>query len=250
SWSRAFAKVTLIVLGFFLWGAAVALLFGGSFVILTYQIYRIFIHNPFFIVPGWLAITAAFLLFPSGMLAMYEPVRHSRPHRGTLMYLLLVLLCLEASSAVMTQVYLSNTSDQLKTNMPPFFLGCNRTAPVHCGREAVDTIHKQLKCCGISNYTDWMRVPHNHLRTRPALVPESCCKETFLDCRGNMSQPEKLYKEGCLKKLEERLHFVKQYMVWCCAAVAFLEILAALCNGVLMKEQPFQDFRLLESATF
>ncbi|XP_078241008.1 tetraspanin-3 [Pogona vitticeps] len=251
SWNRVFARVMLTFLGFFLWGAAVALLFGGIFVILTYQIYRIFIHNSFFAVPGWLAITAAFLLFPTGALAIYEPVRNSRPYRGTLMYLFLVLLCLEASSAVMTRIYLTNTSDQLKNNMQPFFHRCNRTAPAHCGSEAVDTIHKQLGCCGLSNYTDWMRMPQNHLRTtRPGIAPESCCKGTHLDCHGNMSEPEKLFEEGCLKKLEERLSFVMQYMAWCCVVVGCLEILAALVNGMLMKEQPYRDFHLLESATF
>ncbi|XP_062984803.1 tetraspanin-3-like [Elgaria multicarinata webbii] len=249
-WSRAFAKVGLTLLGFFLWGAAVALLFGGAFVILTYETYRPFFQNKFFLVPGWLAIGAALLLFPAGALAMCTPLKNSRHQQGALMYLLLVLLCLEASSAVMTQIYSARAGHQLKNSMGCFFLRYNQTVPSLCGMEAVNTIHKQLKCCGLYNYTDWMVPLPNHLPTGRAFAPETCCKETYLDCNGDVNQPEKLFNEGCLQKLEERLHFVMHYLAWCCLAVGCLEMLAAISNGILMKEQPFQDFRILDSAAF
>uniref|UniRef100_A0A8D2KZ72 Tetraspanin n=1 Tax=Varanus komodoensis TaxID=61221 RepID=A0A8D2KZ72_VARKO len=245
-WSRAFAKVALTLLGFFLWGAALALLFGGTFVILTYENYRSFFQNKFFLVPGWLAIGAALLLFPTGALAMCAPLRNSRHQQGTLMYLLLVLLCLETSSAIMAQIYSAKAGYQLKNIMDYSFHLHNQTIPM----EAVDSIHKQLKCCGVYNYTDWMVALPTRLQAGRVLAPESCCKETYLDCTGDVSQPEKLFNEGCLKKLDERLRFVMCYLAWCCLVVGCLEMLAAISNGILMKEQPFQDFQILDSAVF
>ncbi|XP_061473166.1 tetraspanin-3-like [Rhineura floridana] len=250
SWSRAVAKVVLILLGFFLLGAAVAFFFSGAFMILTYKSYRVFFQNRFFLLPGWLAIMAALLLVPTSALAMCAPVRNSRPHQGTLMYLLLVLLCLEASSAIMTQIYSVKVGYQLENNMDHFFHRYNRTAPNHYSNEAVDTIHKQLKCCGIYNYTDWIVALPTHLQMGHFFAPKSCCEEAYLGCNGNISQLEMLFQEGCLKKLEERLHLVMQCVAWCCTVVGCLEMLVAVSNGILMREQPFQDFRILDSAAF
>lgn len=251
SWSRAFAKIVLTLLGFFFWGAAIALLFGGAFVILTYKNYRSFFQNRFFFLPGLLAMLAAFLLFLAGGLAMCTPVRNSRHHQGILMYLLLVLSCLEVSSVVMAQIYYSRLNHQLKSSMDYVFHQYNRTVPNGYHNEAVDTAQKQLKCCGVYNYTDWrtLALP-SRSHSKHVSIPGSCCRPTTLGCTGDSNQPEKLFEDGCLGKLEDRLHFVTCYLSWCFLIVGCLEVLAAVSNGLLMKEQPFQDFRILDSAVF
>ncbi|XP_053155981.1 tetraspanin-3-like [Hemicordylus capensis] len=247
---KLFATVILCLLGFLFWLAAVALLFGGTFVILTFKNYRLFLQNNFFLVPGWLVIIAALLLFMTGVFAMCTPV-NARHRRGTLMYLLVILFCLETSSVVMTQLYTAKVSSQLKGTMDYFFHRYNMTVPSYYAYEAVDTIHKQLRCCGIYSYTDWTTgpLPH-HLQSGHVFVPESCCRETYLDCTGDVSHLEKLFKEGCLRKLEERLDFDMQFMTWTCVVTGCLELLAVFCNGVLMKEHSCHDFRILDSATF
>ncbi|XP_066472794.1 tetraspanin-3-like [Tiliqua scincoides] len=251
SWSQVFAKVALSLLGFFLWGAAVAFLFGGAFVMLTYRNYSSFFHNPVFLVLAWLAFVAAFFLFLTGVLAMCTPVKTSRHHQGTLMYLLVVLFCLEASSVVIIQLSSATVCNELRSSVDSFFHQNNRTVPNHYANVSVDMTHKQLQCCGIYNYTDWIGgMLLDRLQTQHASAPESCCKETYMHCLGDASEVEKLFKEGCLKKLEERLHFVTCYVSWCCVVVGCLEVLAVISNGMLMRELPFQDFRILDSAAF
>lgn len=250
SWDRALPKVVLTFVGFFLWGASLLLLFGGLFVIFTYKSYGAFFPNQFFLLPGWLAILTAALLFPAGLLAIYVPVKSSHYSQGILMYLLLVLFCLETSSVAMTQVYSAKACYQLRSSLNHFFHRYNWTFPHHCSTEMVDSIHKQLKCCGIYNYTDWTEGLPKSLQSGHILVPESCCKETFLDCNGDLNQPEKLFKEGCLMKLQKRLRFITQYMVWCCVLVICLEVLAAVSNGILMKAPPAPNFGILDSSAF
>nr|XP_056704940.1 tetraspanin-3-like [Euleptes europaea] len=251
TWSRAFAKVSLALLGFCLWGAALALLFGGAFVILTYKSYNVFFQNSCFVLPGSLALVTAFLLFLAGALAMFTPGKNSRHHQGMLMYLLVVLFCLEASSVVMTQIYSTQVAYQLTSSMRSLFQQYNKTVPNDPSNEAVDAIQLRLKCCGIYNYTDWhvLALP-SHLQIGPVFAPKSCCKEAALDCPDNVIQPEKLFEEGCLQKLEKRLRFVRHYMNWSCVIGGCLEMLTVICNGMLMKQQPFQDFRILDSANF
>ncbi|XP_039204552.1 tetraspanin-3-like [Crotalus tigris] len=249
-WETALPKVVLTFIGFFLWGVSLLLLLGGIFLILTYKSYGAFFPNQFFLLPGWLAILTAGLLFPAGLLAVYIPVKSSHYHQGTLMYLLLVLFCLEASSLTMTQVYSAKACYQLKSSLGHFFHQYNWSFPHHCSTEIVDSIHKQLKCCGIYNYTDWTEGLPKYLQSGHVFVPESCCKETFLDCSGDLNKSEKLFKEGCLMKLKKRLHFITHYMVWCGVLVICLEVLAAVSNGILMKAPPAQDFHMLDSSAF
>ncbi|XP_077202539.1 tetraspanin-3-like isoform X2 [Paroedura picta] len=200
---------------------------------------------------GCLALVTALLLFLTGALAMLTPVKDSRYHQGTLMYLLVVLFCLESSSAVVTQLYSTREADRLTGSMSALFQLYSRRVPSHPSQEAVDAVQQQLQCCGIYNYTDWGKlVLPTGLSKGPAFIPKSCCKEAALDCPANASQPEKLFAEGCLQKLEKRLHFVRHYMNWCCIVVGCLEMLTVISDGVLMKQQPFQDFRILDSANF
>ncbi|XP_019410318.1 PREDICTED: tetraspanin-3-like [Crocodylus porosus] len=252
SWIRPFARVLLILLGLVLWGAAAALAFGGAFVILTYKNYRWFFQNCFLLLPGWLAVVAAFLLLPTGALAIGIPARNSRYQQGTFMYLLVVLFCLEASVAMLAHIYPDKMGSELKGTLGHLFHQYNGTHS-HCpSNRAVDIIQKQLQCCGVYNYTDWVKaaLPVScHLQARSICVPESCCKETF-HCSGDVNQSAQLFQEGCLKKLNYRLHFVMHFVFWCCAVLACLQVLAAISNGILMKHRPFQDLRILDSAVF
>uniref|UniRef100_A0A8C8RF03 Tetraspanin n=1 Tax=Pelusios castaneus TaxID=367368 RepID=A0A8C8RF03_9SAUR len=181
SWIRPLARVILVLLGLVLWAAAAALVFGGAFMILTYKNYNSFFRDCFLLVPGWLGIVSAFLLLLTGALALCIPMRNSRYQQGTFMYLLVVLLCLEASSAVLAQVYCDRLTSELGYIMAHFFHQYNGTYSHHPSNRAVDVIQRQLQCCGVHNYTEG--------------VPESCCKE-----------------EGCLKKLDYRLQFVRDYI--------------------------------------
>uniref|UniRef100_K7FJ60 Tetraspanin n=1 Tax=Pelodiscus sinensis TaxID=13735 RepID=K7FJ60_PELSI len=243
SWVRPLARVLLALLGFMLWGAATALVFGGAFVILTYKNYKSFFEDYFLLVPGWLAIVSAFLLLPTGALAISIPARNSRYQQGTFMYLLIVLFCLEASSAVLAHVYSVSISSELDRTMGHLFQQYNGTYSHHPGSRAVDIIQRQLQCCGVHNYTDWREsAASQHISAGNICAPESCCKETYSHCTGNMRLSEQLFQEGCLRKLDSRLQFVMGYVFWCCVVVGCLEVLAAISNGTLMKQRPFQDF--------
>ncbi|XP_074850818.1 tetraspanin-3-like [Carettochelys insculpta] len=250
SWVRPLARALLALLGLILWAAATALVFGGAFVILTYRNYKSFFGDWFLLVPGWLAIVSAFLLLPTGAFALRIPTRNSRYLQGTFMYLLVVLLCLEASSAVLAHIYPDRMSSELNSTMGHLFHQYNGTLPHHPGSRAVDIIQRQLQCCGVHNYTDWVKSASSHVHDRNICAPESCCKETYSDCTGDLSQSEQLFQEGCLSKLNHRLQFVMGYLFWCCVVVACLAVSAVISNGILMRQRPFQDFRILDSATF
>lgn len=252
SWVRSFARSLLRFLGFVSWGIAAVLAFGGVSVILMYKNYRYLFQDSFLSLPGWLAVAAALILLPTGVLAVSISAKGSRYQQGALMYLLLVLLCLQMSSAVLAEFYSIRMASELKSTVDYLVYRYNGTHSQDPGSRAVDTVQRKLQCCGIQNYTDWLNASATswHLQAEKAHVPESCCKEKYSHCGGDLGHLEQLFQEGCLKKLQDQLHFVMFYVFLCCTVLSVLELLVGVTNGILMRHQPFHDLQILESSTF
>ncbi|XP_014810272.1 PREDICTED: tetraspanin-3-like [Calidris pugnax] len=251
SWLRPFARSLLWLLGFIFWGSAAALAFGGILVILMHENYGYLFPESFLVLPGWLAIVAALILLPAGVLAISISAKSSRYQQGALMYLLLLLLCLEMSSAILADFYTLRLASEMQSTMSYLVYQYNGTHSQGPGSEAVDVVQRQLQCCGVQNYTDWLKstAASWHLLAEEARVPKSCCKEKYSHCRGDLSHLEQLFQEGCLKKLDDRLHVVMLYVFWCCTVIGILELLAGVSNGILMRYLPFHDFSFLDSST-
>ncbi|XP_048146779.1 tetraspanin-3-like [Corvus hawaiiensis] len=246
---RSFAQSLLKFLGFIFWGTAAAQAFGGVLVILLFRNYRYLFPESYLSLPGWLALATALTLLPTGVLAVSISVKCSRNKQGTLMYLLLLLLCLEMSSAVLAHSYCIRTSSQLESAMGYLVYQHNWTCSQDPGSSAVDVMQRKLRCCGVHNYTDWLKASSSSWY-HPACVPESCCKEKHPHCKGDLDHVEQLSPEGCLKKLEDQLCFAMMYVFGCCTLLSILEFLAGVSNGILMRHQPFHDLNILDSFTF
>ncbi|NXT60375.1 TSN3 protein, partial [Chaetops frenatus] len=240
----SFAQSLLRFLGFVFWGSIAAQAFGGVWVILMFKNYGYLFQESYLSLPGWLALATALILLPTGVLAVSISVKRSRNQQGTFMYLLLLLLCLEMSSAALARSYCDRTASQLESSVGFLVHQHNWTCSQDPGNSVVDVIQRKLQCCGVHNYTDWLKAS-SLSRYHPACVPESCCKKRYSHCRGDLGHVEELSEEGCLKKLEDKMCFAMLYLFWCCTVLSILELLAGGSNGILMRHQPFHDFRIL-----
>ncbi|NXA64964.1 TSN3 protein, partial [Mohoua ochrocephala] len=241
---RSFAQSLLRFLGFIFWGAAAAQAFGGVLVILVFKNHSYLFQESYLSLSGWLALASALILLPTGVLAVSNSVKCSRNKQGTLMYLLLVLLCLEMSSAALIRSYRIRTASQLESAVGYLVHQHNWTCSQDPGSSALDVMQRELSCCGMHNYTDWIKVSSSS-RYHPACVPKSCCKEKHSHCRGDLGHVEQLFEEGCLKKLKDQLCFAMTYVLWCCTLLGVLALLAGISNGILMRHQPFRDLSIL-----
>ncbi|NXJ16844.1 TSN3 protein, partial [Odontophorus gujanensis] len=243
---RNFARSLLMFLGVIFWGSAAVLTFGGCFVILLCKNYSYFFQESFFPLPGWLAVVAALVLLPIGILSISVSARSSRYHQGTLMHLLLVLLCLQVSLAVLTQFYSVWMAAELKSTMGQAFSQYNSTHSLAYGSRTVDALQEKLQCCGLQNYTDWLKASASswYFPSEEPHVPRSCCKK-YAECGGDINQVDQFFQEGCLRKLQGQLHYGMNFLFSCCVVLSVLELLAGAGNGILMSHQPFYELRFL-----
>ncbi|XP_029466737.1 tetraspanin-3-like [Rhinatrema bivittatum] len=240
------SRPLLAFFGLLCLGAAGVMAFGGAFLILTYKNYKYFFQDYYLLVPGWLAVLVAFLLILTGVLGICIPINESRYQQGVFLFFTVVLLCLEVSSAVIS--YLSTNRIEYELSPMEKVFGQYNGSDSDRSR-SVDLVQKQLKCCGVHTYSDWQTTLW-YVHSGSIGVPLSCCNGEDPTCSGDISQPEMLYEQGCLTKLQSRLQLFVVFLFWASIAAIALAVLAAASDGALMGQHPFQDYRILDSAMF
>lgn len=113
--------------------------------------------------------------------------------------LLVIIFILEISAGIAGYVYHGEVETEVKKMMTDA-----QDKYVSSGGDQAkvwDTIQKEFKCCGVSNYTEWKKQFDNS--TSGQVVPKSCCMSTN-NCTGTQADVDgkKIYTEGCLTKFE------------------------------------------------
>ncbi|XP_007489556.2 tetraspanin-36-like isoform X2 [Monodelphis domestica] len=220
-------------------GAAVAMAWAGVSALKTHRSYQDFCDNPFLEVLGYLVMSTAPLLLFTGGLAIGISNWNTGPWQGMFLYGVLVLFCMEASSAVLACT--SSCQREWETHMLDDLHQYGNQSDSKT--KAVDRLQEELQCCGIHNYTDWKVTGHFS-------APTSCCQKIFWNCTGALGPSQLLYQEGCLPKLEQLQKVVLDRVLWCCVGALALELLAALIIGFFMEQSTLPDYRILESGMF
>lgn len=125
---------------------------------------------------------------------------------ATLMTLILIL---EVVATALAVVYKDQVKDIVQHGLEDALPSYDTN---EAARKAIDAIQKDLKCCGVSNYTDWN-----------GTLPESCCYETTCNRTPSANSkkfPKGVYDQGCLNALGQ----------WCVDHLALLAgVAGALC---------------------
>uniref|UniRef100_A0A8B9MRJ8 Uncharacterized protein n=1 Tax=Accipiter nisus TaxID=211598 RepID=A0A8B9MRJ8_9AVES len=129
---------------------------------------------------------------------------------------------------VLAQIYSIRMASELKSSIGYLVYHYNGTHSQASGNSTMDVLQRKLQCCGAQNYTDWLKetAASWRLPAEKAYVPESCCKEEYFHCTGDLGHLEQFFQEGCLKNV--------------------LELLAGVSNGILMTRETFYNLRFLE----
>ncbi|XP_048757158.1 CD63 antigen-like [Ostrea edulis] len=144
--------------------------------------------------------------------------------------LLIIIFILEISAGIAGYVYHGEVETEVKKLMgetqQQYKQGGDKS-------EVWNTIQKEFKCCGISNYTEWYSV-YNETK-----VPSSCCMNST--CTGLASDiPGNIYTEGCLTKFENYVKdniFIVGGVGIGLAFVQIVGILFAFCLARALKKE-------------
>uniref|UniRef100_A0A3P9IDW2 Tetraspanin n=1 Tax=Oryzias latipes TaxID=8090 RepID=A0A3P9IDW2_ORYLA len=201
------SKTVLVFLNLMFWAAAGILCYAGAYVFITYDDYDHFFEDAYTLIPAVVIITVGALLFVIGLVGCYATVRES-------------------------SCGLTTIEDEVNSSIVVVYEEYNGTNSNSQSR-AIDYTQRQLQCCGIHNYTDWLKTRW-YEKNKNNSVPISCCKTTVSGCTGSLTHPEDLFKEGCEALVVKKLKEIMMYVIWTALTFAALQMMGMLCASLVL----------------
>ncbi|XP_034028958.1 CD63 antigen-like [Thalassophryne amazonica] len=132
--------------------------------------------------------------------------------------LLTLIILIEIAAAITAYVFRGKIKGIVRDSLNNMIEDYNKSVPGF--RDTVDKLQEGLKCCGVSNYSDW-----DHYDPETHSVPDSCCVNVSKDCGIEaLSKPTKLHSKGCQAALEELLQKNIQWVIVAALVIAFLQV--------------------------
>ncbi|KAJ8381017.1 hypothetical protein SKAU_G00017950 [Synaphobranchus kaupii] len=222
------SKTVLLFLSLIFWVAGGALAYVGSYVLKSYNNYDNFLEDKYTLIPAAIIIGVAVVMFIIGIVGCCATLRESKVGLGFFLIIILVILAAEVTAFVFGFIYRSKIKGDLEKTMTDVFQKYNGQS---AETRAVEYLQKELKCCGVQNYTDWTRT--TWYSTHNNMVPTSCCRANSTDCTGRLDQLDLLNVEGCEAKLVQLLQDVLSYAMLVILGFAIIKFFGILSVCVI-----------------
>ncbi|KAK2900754.1 hypothetical protein QQF64_015248 [Cirrhinus molitorella] len=216
---------------------------GGSFFLHMYKFYGVFFSSLYIILPAKLAVAGGVVLLISGCTGCLVSNKKPSCGHGLFVYLLIIVWCIVGTTAALAYTHKGKIDADLAPLKDVFqnYSG-NIQDP---DTKAVDALQRELRCCGVKNYTDWLETRWFN-QSRKFEVPLSCCKRNFHSCNGTLDSPQMLYNEGCQHKLKEKLLLSVNVIIIISVVVLSLLVISWIIVAQLMRHQPPQEYQILD----
>ncbi|XP_035755408.1 tetraspanin-3 [Egretta garzetta] len=226
------SAAVLVFLNLIFWAAAGILCYVGAYVFITYDDYDHFFEDVYTLIPAVIIIAVGTLLFIIGLIGCCATIRESRCGLATFVIILLLVFITEVVVVVLGYIYRAKVEDEVDHSIRKVYNGYNGTNPDAASR-AIDYVQRQLRCCGIHNYSDWENTVW-FKQTKNNSVPLSCCKAALSNCTGSLTRPMDLYSEGCEALVVKKLQEIMMYVIWAALAFAAIQLLGMLCACIVL----------------
>ncbi|XP_059378459.1 tetraspanin-3-like [Carassius carassius] len=226
------SKTVLVFLNLIFWAAAGILCYIGAYVFITYDDYDHFFEDIYTFIPAMVIIAVGTLLFVIGFIGCCATVRESRCGLVTFSAVLLLVFATEVVVVVLGYIYRAKVEAVVNHSIQKVYneyKGTNTDAP----SRAIDYVQRQLHCCGIHNYSDWMNTDWFN-ESKNNSVPVSCCKPSISNCTGTLMRPEDLYPEGCEVLVVKKLKDIMLYVILAALTFAAIQMLGLLCACLVL----------------
>ncbi|KFP01066.1 Tetraspanin-3, partial [Calypte anna] len=212
--------------------AAGILCYVGATVFITYDDYDHFFEDFYTLVPAVIIIAVGTLLFIIGLIGCCATIRESRCGLAIFVIILLLVFITEVMVVVLGYIFRAKVEKGVNRSIREVYNGYNGTHP-DAGSRAIDYVQRQLRCCGIRNYSDWENTDW-FKETKNNSVPLSCCKAALSNCTGSLTHPTDLYSEGCEALVVKKLQDIMMYVIWAALAFAAVQLLGMLCACIVL----------------
>ncbi|XP_059114644.1 tetraspanin-9 isoform X2 [Peromyscus eremicus] len=140
-----------------------------------------------------LVIAIGTIVMVTGFLGCLGAIKENKCLLLSFFIVLLVILLAELILLILFFVYMDKVNENAKQDLKEGLLLYNTENNVGL-KNAWNIIQAEMRCCGVTDYTDWYPVLGENI------VPDRCCMENSQGCGRNTTTP--LWRTGCYEKVK------------------------------------------------
>ncbi|ERE67055.1 tetraspanin-9-like protein [Cricetulus griseus] len=140
-----------------------------------------------------LVIAIGTIVMVTGFLGCLGAIKENKCLLLSFFIVLLVILLAELILLILFFVYMDKVNENAKKDLTEGLLLYNTENNVGL-KNAWNIIQAEMRCCGVTDYTDWYPVLGENI------VPDRCCMENSQGCGRNTTTP--LWRTGCYEKVK------------------------------------------------
>ncbi|CAH1786586.1 unnamed protein product [Owenia fusiformis] len=175
-------KCLLFVVNFIVWLAGAGLLGIGAWARVDQGKFDILLGSEFSVYAAYILIGVGIFLFIVGFTGCCGAIRESKCLLGLYFTLVFFTLSVEVAACAFAYIFRHTAQDIIKKKIDSAMVIKYGYPEYRLVTVAIDHLQTKMKCCGISNYTDWIGSayytdPAMSLKRGNTTVPHSCCKK-------------------------------------------------------------------------
>ncbi|XP_069346136.1 tetraspanin-9 isoform X2 [Eulemur rufifrons] len=140
-----------------------------------------------------LIIAIGTIVMVTGFLGCLGAIKENKCLLLSFFIVLLIILLAELILLILFFVYMDKVNENAKKDLKEGLLLYNTENNVGL-KNAWNIIQAEMRCCGVTDYTDWYPVLGENT------VPDRCCMENSQGCGRNATTP--LWRTGCYEKVK------------------------------------------------
>ncbi|KAL6063996.1 hypothetical protein STEG23_028516, partial [Scotinomys teguina] len=140
-----------------------------------------------------LVIAIGTIVMVTGFLGCLGAIKENKCLLLSFFIVLLAILLAELILLILFFVYMDKVNENAKQDLKEGLLLYNTENNVGL-KNAWNIIQAEMRCCGVTDYTDWYPVLGENI------VPDRCCMENSQGCGRNTTTP--LWRTGCYEKVK------------------------------------------------
>ncbi|XP_048958278.1 tetraspanin-9 isoform X2 [Canis lupus baileyi] len=140
-----------------------------------------------------LVIAIGTIVMVTGFLGCLGAIKENKCLLLSFFIVLLIILLAELILLILFFVYMDKVNENARKDLKEGLLLYNTENNVGL-KNAWNIIQAEMRCCGVTDYTDWYPVLGENM------VPDRCCMENSQGCGRNTTTP--LWRTGCYEKVK------------------------------------------------
>nr|XP_053644199.1 CD63 antigen-like [Cherax quadricarinatus] len=232
------SKLGLFILNFVVFAVGVAIVALASIIINKDSDYgNLLLSKGMFTVPVIVLIIGLIIVI-IGFLGCCGALKENSCMLKTYAFIVAVLLISQIVLGILLLVYSQKAEDVIKDGMEEVFEGYGKEDLALT--KSIDQIQHDLKCCGVSNYTDWRELGQGND------VTIGCCKNQTDECviamvtKPPLVATKTIYTEGCFYAIKEDIQSITIGLGVACLILAAVEVMSISCAcGIAKKSKHY-----------